>query len=316
MFIKYQAVRNGVIGAVVVVGAGAAAVHHFFSEDSAPAQSQPTALAHFPNAPHAAAEPAHALSTNLVEQPASHDNQRTTEFAEDHRTSPERPRSDDVTSEPSAAVGNATASVSDLQRYVAAMKIAMDKVPSDRKGKDVLGAASPWKLNLYDDNNDGQWDRGKLDYDRDDVDDEKWNFKNGVWEKDGGNTVWSGTEWVVKSEEAPGELIGAVTNDTDPGVATEPNEVNADPDQARYVMAMKIATSVADSSGKGKDVLGPNSPWKLNLYDDDLDGTWDRGKLDYDRDDVDDEKWNYKNGRWEKDGGATLWDGQRWVPSR
>ena len=79
---------------------------------------------------------------------------------------------------------------------------------------------------------------------------------------------------------------------------------------------MRIATAKADASGKGKDVLGPSSPWKLNLYDDDKDGQWDRGKLDYDRDEVDDEKWNFKNGRWEKDGGATEWRNENWVPAK
>jgi len=62
-------------------------------------------------------------------------------------------------------------------------------------------------------------------------------------------------------------------------------------------------------------VLGPANPWKLNLYDDDRDGQWDRAKLDYDRDEIDDEKWNFKKGRWEKDGGATIWVGDRWVGS-
>jgi hypothetical protein len=51
-------------------------------------------------------------------------------------------------------------------------------------------------LNLYDDNNDGQWDRGKLDTNRDEVDDEKWNFKQGRWEKDGGAKIWNGENWV------------------------------------------------------------------------------------------------------------------------
>jgi hypothetical protein len=76
---------------------------------------------------------------------------------------------------------------------------------------------------------------------------------------------------------------------------------------------MKIATARADRSGKGKDVLGGRSPWKLNLYDDNRDGVWDRAKLDTNRDEVDDEKWNFKKGRWEKDGGAMIWDGKDWV---
>ena len=80
---------------------------------------------------------------------------------------------------------------------------------------------------------------------------------------------------------------------------------------------MKLANGRANSSGKGKgkDVLGSRSPWKLNLYDDNRDGRWERGKLDTNRDGVEDEKWNFKNGRWEKDGGASIWDGQNWIGS-
>jgi hypothetical protein len=189
------------------------------------------------------------------------------------------------------------APVSQQDRYRQAMKIATSRARTS-KGKDVLGPASPWKLNLYDDNGDGQWDRGKLDYDRDEVDDEKWTFKKGRWEKDGGTTIWTDGRWasVRKAKSA---------------TSTTGKQAPANSSLARYRQAMGIATSRATSS-KGKDVLGPSSPWKLNLYDDNKDGQWDRGKLDYDRDEVDDEKWNFKQGRWEKDGGAMIWNGADW----
>ena len=187
---------------------------------------------------------------------------------------------------------------STLDWYRQAFKIATARADSSGKGKDVLGAKSPWKLNLYDDNRDGQWDRAKLDTNRDEVDDEKWTFKSGRWEKDGGRKIWVGNQWQSASSSAT------------------PAKSSASPTLARYQTAMKLASGRADRSGKGKDVLGSRSPWKLNLYDDDRDGTWDRGKLDTNRDEVDDEKWNFKNGRWEKDGGATIWDGSKWIPSR
>ena len=94
-----------------------------------------------------------------------------------------------------------------------------------------------------------------------------------------------------------------------PGTTSQPS---VSPDLKRYRAAMQIATARADRSGKGKDVLGSRSPWKLNLYDDDKDGQWDRGKLDTNRNDIDDEKWNFKDGRWEKDGGSTIWVGNDW----
>lgn len=182
-----------------------------------------------------------------------------------------------------------------LDRYQAAFKIASERADSSGKGKDVLGSKSPCKLNLYDDNRDGQWDRAKLDTNRDEVDDEKWTFKKDRWEKEGGSKIWTGDRW----ESAPGMSA----------------EQEILPNADRYREAMQLANGRANSSGKGKDVLGAGSPWKLNLYDDNRDGRWERGKLDTNRDGVDDEKWNFKNGRWEKDGGASIWDGKNWIGS-
>ena len=183
----------------------------------------------------------------------------------------------------------------DLGLYRAAFDVANARADKSGKGKDVLGGKSPWKLNLYDDDRDGQWDRAKLDTNRDDVDDEKWTFKNSRWEKENGSKVWAGDRW--ESAKALSSAINKSSN----------------PMNNRYRRAMQLANGKANRSGKGKDVLGGQSPWKLNLYDDDRDGTWDRAKLDTNRDDVDDEKWNFKNGRWEKDGGSTIWNGERWV---
>lgn len=187
-----------------------------------------------------------------------------------------------------------------------AMKIATS-ASKPGAGKDVLGASSPWKLNLYDDNADGQWDRGKLDFNRDDVDDEKWNFKEGRWEKEGGHEIWNGTAW--QASDAPVASVARTATPAKPASSVAPT---ADEALTNYRAAMKIATAKA-VKGKGKDVLGAKSKWKLNLYDDNNDGQWDRGKLDTNRDDVDDEKWNFKQGRWEKDGGAKIWNGENWV---
>ena len=196
---------------------------------------------------------------------------------------------------PSSDNGDAVVQ-SNLSRYRAAMKIATSRADASGKGKDVLGSSSPWKLNLYDDDLDGRWDRAKLDTNRDEVDDEKWNFKDGRWEKNDGRVVWEKNYWTDASP-------------------LDSSQSSVTPDLARYRAAMKIATSPADSSGKGKDVLGSSSPWKLNLYDDNKDGQWDRAKLDKDRDEVDDEKWNFKNGRWEKASGESIWMDGSWKTS-
>jgi hypothetical protein len=192
-----------------------------------------------------------------------------------------------------------------------AMKIATS-ASKPGAGKDVLGASSPWKLNLYDDNADGQWDRGKLDFNRDDVDDEKWNFKEGRWEKEGGHEIWNGTAW--QASDAPVATVASTTTTAPakPAASAATAAPAADEALTNYRAAMKIATAKA-VKGKGKDVLGAKSKWKLNLYDDNNDGQWDRGKLDTNRDEVDDEKWNFKQGRWEKDGGAKIWNGENWV---
>jgi hypothetical protein len=202
----------------------------------------------------------------------------------------------------SSKVTNGKSSDADdpLSQYRAAMKIAGAKA-TGAQGKDVLGAQSKWKLNLYDDDGDGQWDRAKLDTNRDDIDDEKWAFKSGRWEKEGGNEVWNGEQWQAvasSSISSPKEGGNKIPTSSDP--------------TNQYLTAMKIATSKA-TGAQGKDVLGAKSKWKLNLYDDDGDGQWDRAKLDTNRDGVDDEKWNFKKGRWEKDSGAKIWNGSDWV---
>ncbi|MCA9263155.1 MAG: hypothetical protein KDA60_04880 [Planctomycetales bacterium] len=301
MFIKYQHVRNAVLGGVAVVIAivgynytvrqGAEDVHNsstaVISHEPQPPRTQSVAHAlqeqhaQSQGTPQANREPAYVDSTNSLVASSLAQSPPATTTTQDVQTSlPD----DDADVAPR---------FDPAEQYRVAIKMAMAQADSSGKGKDVLGPRSPWKLNLYDDDLDGRWDRGKLDLNRDDTDDENWTFKQGRWEKDGGARVWDGSQW------------------SDPARPTR--EYGEDPKLARYRTAMQIALSKADPSGKGKDVLGSRSPWKLNLYDDDKDGQWDRAKLDTNRDEVDDEKWNFKHGRWEKDGGATIWADDRWV---
>ncbi|NND99880.1 MAG: hypothetical protein HKN47_21375 [Pirellulaceae bacterium] len=311
MFVEYQKIRNTVLA---TVAAGVAGVAAFFGVGGgeAPVKTKPTAEVAQQARPAVSVElppvdlaavdldavdlaavesnddassprPLVPATSTPVAQASAPANQPTVQMpvAEKSSTGP---------------IPTSTAVVSDEQRYVIAMKFALGQAAESGTAKDVLGAASPWKLNLYDDDKDGRYDRGKLDKNRDDLDDEKWNFKQGRWEKDGGLSVWADDKWVGDAGAEPSK--------------TEPNVT---PDLRRYRAALAIATARADRSGKGKDVLGPASPWKLNLYDDDKDGQWDRAKLDTNRDDVDDEKWNFKKGRWEKSGGSPIWNGSDWV---
>lgn len=287
MFIRYQKVRNTVVGSVAAVGATVAAFFGFSGgpQSDAPSnqsKSVPARLAH--------------SDSPLTTPPVTSEDAPSFGTPETNSLVAAEQSPSMTTYEPVESSSNQR-NLTSAQLYVVAMRIANARAPASGRGKDVLGPASPWKLNLYDDDKDGVWDRGKLDTNRDDVDDEKWNFKYGRWEKDGGKSFWSSDAWVS------GTAVAAATSQSPPGTHT---------DLARYEQAMKLAMSRAHRSGKGKDVLGASSPWKLNLYDDDKDGTWDRGKLDTNRDGEDDEKWNFKKGRWEKDGGATIWKNNRW----
>ncbi len=302
MFINYQKVRNAVVGTCVAIGAGFAAIFGFGGgDDRQPepaservAQVQPTTRARTPSRqPAPVVEPSEIAVPKQLANASAPTATAANNFIPAQRVEP-KPKS----RQSSRHVKPTAAAMTDAQRYAAAMKLALGKAAKDGFAKDVLGAGSKWKLNLYDDNLDGQYDRGKLDKDRNDIDDEQWTFKQGRWEKDGGRMLWLGGRWT-----------------SDPGMTaakTTSGQSAISPALKRYRAAMQIATARADRSGKGKDVLGSRSPWKLNLYDDNKDGQWDRAKLDTNRDEKDDEKWNFKKGRWEKDGGATIWNGKDW----
>jgi len=306
MFIKYQKVRNSFLGALA---ATAACVGAFFglkgSDTPEPRPNHSTAQVAEHNlsknesrSTETLIDPSTRPRTNHASNP-TRTNQpnrdlavsKLSESGSSDSAWTKSPNTNQSTPQGKSRKSNRQ---SDQARYIAAMKAAYRRADSSGKGKDVLGAKSRWKLNLYDDDGDGQYDRGKLDKNRDEIDDEKWNFKNDRWEKANGKLVWSVDRWV-----APDSLASAQTS-------------QAHASQIRYRTAMRIASAKANPTGKGKDVLGDASPWKLNLYDDDQDGTWDRAKLDINRDEIDDEKWTFKNGRWEKEGGALVWQNDQW----
>lgn len=291
MFVNYQTARNAFVAAAAALAAGTAV---FFSTGSDDSQAKPeqqkasrVADARVPNEKPPATNSNKPSPQNFVPQVPAPTNTAPT------NTAPTKPVATN------SAAANRVAAKTDAQRYSDAMSLALGQADKSGFAKDVLGPSSPWKLNLYDDDLDGQYDRGKLDKDRDDREDEQWTFKKGRWEKDNGRTLWLSGKWVGD----PGQVMPEIGKSAQMAVS---------PELKRYRAAMQIATGRADRSGKGKDVLGPRSPWKLNLYDDDKDGQWDRAKLDKNRDEIDDEKWNFKKGRWEKDGGSTIWNDDRW----
>ena len=290
MFVDYQKVRNAVVGTGAAIAAGAAAMFGFGGNEPDQPTPRPLAAVH---QPVPTTQPVIKEQPKTVEQPALAPTVQPTPTVKLAPTPSVRPVKKPVIVE----------AKTDLQRYAEAMKLALGKADKSGKAKDILGPTSRWKLNLYDDDLDGQYDRGKLDKNRDDIDDEKWTFKKGRWEKDGGRAIWLEGIWLIDLNESTSQTASQSKTSSKPPVS---------PDLKRYRAAMQIATAKSDRSGKGKDVLGPRSPWKLNLYDDDKDGQWDRAKLDTNRDEKDDEKWNYKKGRWEKDGGQAIWNGTDW----
>lgn len=72
---------------------------------------------------------------------------------------------------------------------------------SGKKVKDALGSKGP-KVNLYDDDGDGKFDRAKIDIDRDGVWDETWTRKSNRLKrkliKSGRILKWSDGKWVDK----------------------------------------------------------------------------------------------------------------------
>ena len=191
-----------------------------------------------------------------------------------------------------------------LGLYQQAMRIAQGKA-TKKNNKDALGGKSRWKVNLYDDDGDGTWDRAKVDRDRNGSWDEKWTRKAKQWKKEKGKWVWAQNAWFK-----PGTGGKAATPVARGKGAWAPDA--AAPGKQSYVRAMHLANGPA-SGKKNKDALGNSSNWKVNLYDDDSDGLYDRAKVDYERDGKWDEKWTRKEGRWEKANGALVWTGKAWI---
>jgi hypothetical protein len=179
-------------------------------------------------------------------------------------------------------------------KYAAAVRAANGTASPNSKKKDALGA-SGWKINLYEETGDAHYDRAKVDRDRDDSWDEKWNWKGGRWERDGGAEIWDGKAWVAAGGERA-EPKADAKNDP-------PAAANAGGDTGLAKYAKRVLNERA-SGKKAKDITGGSGP-KINLYDDDQDGKWDRGKVDLDRDDTWDQKWTVKGGKLERKVEAT-----------
>ena len=184
-----------------------------------------------------------------------------------------------------------------------AIEAANAKAQPNSKKKDALEGKG-WKINLYEETGDDHYDRAKIDRDRDETWDEKWSWKEGRWEKDEGALIWKGGAWV------------------DPKAASDkedaPKAPSGDRDTAMADIAKRVLTEKAPDK-KAKDFTSGAGP-KVNLYDDDGDGKWDRGKVDVDRDDTWDQKWTIKGGvlerKIEATGEVSVFNQGAWVPKK
>jgi hypothetical protein len=145
------------------------------------------------------------------------------------------------------------------------------------KWKDALGSTGP-KVNLYAEGN--TWTRAKVDLDRDEKWDEKWELKGGVVtrqvaaqddERYGPVQTWADGQWAGAAEPAAA-----------PPVTSSP----AGPREVDQAMAQALKSPV---QGKVKDAT-KGRPFKINLYSDDG-KRFNRAKVDLDRDDKWDESW-------------------------
>ena len=160
-----------------------------------------------------------------------------------------------------------------------------DKIKDFNEGRGV-------KINLYAE--DGVWTRAKVDHDRDDKWDEKWRWDNG--------TIYR--QLAALDDEVYGveRAIGASTPPAHTSTVVEPAQpLPSDPsatDELRDVDRLMLELLERPVVDKIKDA-SKGRPFKINLYSDDGQ-RFNRAKVDLDRDDKWDEKWDF-----EADGSVT-----------
>lgn len=174
------------------------------------------------------------------------------------------------------------------------------------KVKDAF-SGNPIEVNLYEETQDARFDRLKVDRNRDDTWDEQWTRDaTGPWKKEDGSVFVSGA-WV-----SPASTTTATPTANPVAPAAD---APAEPFAAQLDAVAKMMLGERAASTKLKDVFKGNGP-KVNLYDDDKDGHWDRAKVDFDRDEVDDEKLTVKGGvlerKDEKSGAVRIYDAGTW----
>jgi hypothetical protein len=170
--------------------------------------------------------------------------------------------------------------------------IARAETPATPKGKIKDAFPGPVKVNIYEDTGDAVWDRIKIDHNRDETWDAQWTRKDGAWTRDDGQR-WSGAGW---GDTAPAVTQPAVPSPNKPAAPVELSNTKPAAELSELVDLMLHQRATSEKIKDLKRGAGP----KINVYDDDKNGTWDRAKVDHDRDEKWDESWTVKAGHIER----------------
>lgn len=174
------------------------------------------------------------------------------------------------------------------------------------KLKDVTDGAGS-KINVY--NEGGVWARAKIDHDRDEKWDEKWHRDGAAFVRQiAPNDDEQYTRELRKVDAAaPWAEPGAAPAEAQPAAEMQPAP-EAEPAAGAQPAAGTAAPALATGREVDETMMGLLStpvqekikdatkgrPYKINLYSDDR-VRWNRAKVDLDRDDKFDEKWDFKD---------------------
>lgn len=157
------------------------------------------------------------------------------------------------------------------------------------KLKDVTNGQGP-KINVY--NEGGTWARAKVDQDRDEKWDESWHLDDGAVVRRIAPADDEQYTRELRSVAGVWAEIGGATPPPTTPTPTPSDSKISDPRACDTELLRLIASAPVEE--KIKDATR-GQPYKINLYSDDK-VAWNRAKIDLDRDDKFDEKWDFKPG--------------------
>jgi hypothetical protein len=184
---------------------------------------------------------------------------------------------------------------------------AFQKNPTSDKKKDVFPSAGA-KVNFYADGGASFWNRAKIDYDRDEKADEKWDRDPSTGqisrklapaddEEYSVSEVWNGSAFVPEGEAIAPVPIPEPSALASPSPGASPAGAPGVATGARPMdkLIVEFVSKTPATSDKIKDAF-PRETFKVNLYHDAGTTGWNRLKIDLDRDEKWDEKWDFENG--------------------